>query len=235
MRRILVVFAAFTLASAAPAAMTAEQLVAKNIEARGGAERLRAVTSVHTVGKQRMGGGGGSEAKTESWAIPMGKYRSELSIQGMTAVQSWDGEQAWRISPFGGRKDPQKLSADDAKGLIDAADVTGPLFDYAAKGSTIELLGTEDIDGTDAHKLRVDQKNGDWIAVYLDPDSFLEIRMVYHRMVRGQDAVSTVDLGEYEKVEGIYFPFEVGRNQIEKLEINVPVDPQSFAFPAAKP
>jgi hypothetical protein len=216
-------------AAAEPPKMTAEELVAKNIEARGGAAKLRAITSIHTVGKIRVGGG--SEAKTESWGVAPDKYRSEFSLQGMTAVQAWDGRQAWSISPFGGRKDPQKLSTDDAKSLVEAADIAGPLFDWQAKGSKIESLGTEDIDGTDAYKLRVTRKSGDAVVVFLDPDSFLEIRTINHRMVRGQEQVQTTDLGEYEQVDGVYFPFEVGRNQIDKVELNLPVD-QSFAFPA---
>ena len=210
-------------------AMTAEELVAKNLEARGGEAKLRAITSIHTVGKVRAGGG--LDAKVESWAVALHGFRGEFSLQGMTAVQAWDGAQAWVISPFGGRKDPQKLSADDAKGLVERADIAGPLVDYKAKGNTIEYLGTEDIDGTDAHKLRVTLKNGDSQVLFLDPDQFLEIRVVNHRMVRGQEEVSTTDLGEYEKVEGLYFPFESGQSHLDAVELNQPVDTKMFGFP----
>jgi outer membrane lipoprotein-sorting protein len=198
---------AFALSGAA-SAMTAEELVAKNLAARGGAEKLRAITSMHTVGKVRAGGG--LDAKVETWAVSPHGFRGEFSLQGMTAVQAWDGKDAWSISPFQGRKDPQKLSPDDAKAMIEGADVAGPLVDYQAKGNTIEYLGTEDI---------------------FDPDQFLEIRVVNHRMVRGQEEVSTTDLGEYEKVDGIYFPFESGRSHLDKVELNPTLDPKLFAFP----
>ena len=70
-------------------------------------------------------------------------------------------------------RNPEKLSADDAKALgEDAADFTGVLVDYKAKGYTLDYLGTEDVDGTDAHKLRVTRPNGDVSYVYLDPDYF---------------------------------------------------------------
>jgi len=210
-------------------ALTAEELVAKNLEARGGAAKLRAITTMHTIGTRRVGGG--QDAKVESWAISLKDYRGEFSLQGMTAVSAWDGTEAWSISPFRGRRDPQKLAADDAKGMIEAADVAGPLVDYKGKGHTVEYLGTEDIDGTDAHKLRVNLKNGDTQYLFLDPDQFLEIRVVNHRMVRGQEEVSTTDLGEYEKVDGIYFPFESGRTHLETVELNQPIDPKIFAFP----
>jgi outer membrane lipoprotein-sorting protein len=221
--------AAFVGLSGTAAAMTAEELVAKNLEARGGEAKLRAITTIHAVGTRRVGGG--QEAKVESWAIAPENYRGEFSLQGMTAVQAWDGHEAWSISPFGGRREPQKISAEDAKGLIEAADIAGPLVDYKAKGNKIEYLGTEDIDGTDAHKLRITLKNGDSQVLFLDPDQFLEIRVVNHRMVRGQEEVSSTDLGEYEKVDGIYFPFESGRSHLEKVELNTPIDSKIFAFP----
>jgi hypothetical protein len=222
-----------TLPLAAPPALAldAEELVAKNMEARGGRERLAAVTSVHTVGTVRLRGS--LDARTEAWGLVPGAIRTELSLQGMTAIQAWDGNEAWVVQPFRGRKDPQKLSADDAKGLVEAADLVGPLVDYARKGNTLEYLGTEDVDGTDAHKLRVTLKNGDVQYRYLDPDHFLEIRVVSHRMVRGQEEVQTVELGEYEKVDGLYFPFEIGRGHLEKMELNVPVDAKMFAFPGS--
>lgn len=215
--------------STGASAMTAEELVAKNLEARGGAAKLRAITTVHKVGKVRAGGG--LEAKVESWAIAPDRFRGEFNLQGLTAVQAWDGQEAWAISPFGGRREPQKLTPDDAKELIENSDIVGPLVDYAAKGNKIEYLGTEDIDGTDAHKLRVTLKNGDTQYRYIDPDAFLEIRVVNHRMIRGQEQVSTTDLGEYERVDGVYFPFESGQAHIDKVELNQPIDKTMFAFP----
>jgi len=229
LRKSLVLSALLSVVSASAFAMTADELIAKNLEARGGAAKLSALTTMHTVGKQRIGGG--QDAKVESWAVTPAAFRGEFSMQGMTAVQAWDGHEAWSISPFRGRRDPQKMAADDAKGLIERADIAGPLVDYKAKGNKVEYLGTEDIDGTDAHKLRVTQKNGDTQVIYLDPDQFLEIRVVSHRMVRGQEQVSTTDLGEYEKVDGIWFPFESGRTHLEKIELNQPIDPKMFAFP----
>ena len=210
-------------------AITAEELVAKNLEARGGEAKLKAVRSMHAVGKIRTGGG--LDAKTELWALAPRGFRSEFSLQGMTAVQAWDGQQAWAIRPFGGRKEPQKLSPDDSKDLVESADVAGPLVDYRAKGNTIEYLGTEDIDGTDAHKLRVTRPNGDTEYRYLDPDYFLEIRVTSRRMIRGQEVVSTVDLGEYEKVDGLYFPFEIGRNHLDSVELGTSIEASKFAFP----
>ncbi|MCC7249550.1 MAG: hypothetical protein IT473_13090 [Lysobacter sp.] len=212
---------------------TAEELIAKNLEARGGVEKLRAVNTLRAAGKLRFGGG--IEAKNDIYVVDGRKVRFELSLQGMTAVNAWDGGDAWAIQPFQGRRDPQKVSADDAKGLVLASDIVGPLLDWQSKGSKVEYLGTEDIDGTDAHKIRVTFKNGDSRVVFLDPDHFLEIRIEDHQFVRGQEQVGSIDVGEYVQVDGVYFPFEQGPLQVETLTLNAPLDDALFAFPAAKP
>ena len=230
--RLLFLLTALASGSALAAPFTAEQLVARNLEARGGADKLRAITSMHMSGKMKLGGG--LEASIEGWALEPGRWRDEFGLQGMTAVEAWDGTQAWAINPFGGRRDPQKTSADDAKDMIDSAVIAGPLLDYQAQGSKVEYLGTEDIDGTDAHKLRVTFKNGDSQVLFLDPDHFLEIRIETHHMIRGQESVSRNDMGEYAQVDGIYFPFEVGRIQIESIVLDQPVDAAKFSFPVAE-
>jgi hypothetical protein len=231
----LALAAGLAVTSLSALAVTADELVAKNLQARGGADKLRAITSMHTLGKVRFGS---VEAKFETFALAPDKYRAEASLQGLTQVQAWDGQQGWTIDPFQGRRDPQKLSGDDVKDLVQAADIGGPLLDAQKKGERIEYLGTEDIDGTDAHKLRVTYKNGDSRVIYLDPDQFLEIRYVDHRIIRGQEQVQTTDVGEYAKIDGVYFPFAQGSQQaqfhIESAEANKPIDAAMFSFPTAK-
>lgn len=229
-RRLIVSSLLFVAVPGIARAVTAEELIAKNLEARGGAAKLAAITSMHAVGTVRTFGG--QEAKVETWAVDREKYRSEFTLQGMTAIQAWDGKEAWAVRPFGGRREPQKLTADDSKGLVEAADIAGPLSEYQAKGSKVEYLGTEDVDGTDAHKIRVTLKNGDTQYVFLDPDHFLEIRIISRRVVRGQEEDQTTELGEYVKVDGIYFPFEIGRTHLDKMELGTAIDPNLFPVPA---
>ena len=229
--RLLCLLTAIVSSGALAAPPTVDELVAKNLEARGGAEHLRAINSMHILGKFRLGGG--LEAKVESYQLGPDKIRFEFSLQGLTAVNAWDGKEGWAIQPFQGRKDPQKTSLDDNKPLIDGADIGGPLLDAQKKGIRLEYLGTEDIDGTDAYKLRATFKNGDSRVIYLDPDQYLEIRVVDHIIVRGQEQVQTTDLGEYEKVEGVYFPFEQGQIHFESAEVNKPLDAAMFSFPTS--
>ncbi len=220
-------------------AFTADELIAKNIEARGGMSKLMALKSVHFTGTFKPGGGVEfGFAKT----VKRGMVRNELSVQGLTIIQAWDGKEGWHINPLQGRKEPERLAADDVKTLADQADLDGPLIDYKAKGNQVEYLGTEDVDGSDAHKLRVTQRNGDKKIIFLDPDYFLEIRRLEQRRVHGRQVEEEIDYGDYEKVDGVYLPFEIGiggkgdtekaQIAIDKAEANVAADDALFHFPA---
>jgi hypothetical protein len=220
--------------------ITVDALVAKNIEAKGGADALRAVQSLRLKGRMLVNQGQVEFAYVQTKKAP-GQVRTEASLQGMTLVQAYDGAQGWKISPFQGRKDAEKMSVDDAKSLVEDAEIDGPLVDWQAKGSTVEYLGPEDVDGTLAHKLKVVRKNGDVSYVYLDPDYFLEIRILTQRLEQGAQVEVETDLGDYEKIAGVFFPFSIEAGAkgaqdkqkiiIEKAEANVPVDEAAFKFP----
>ena len=140
------------LAASLPA-LSLEELVARHVEARGGLEKLRGIQTLRLTGKLVFAGGGFELAYSELIKRP-GLVRAEYTAQGLTAVQAWDGKEGWQIAPFQSRKDPERQSRDDSKGLIDDADIDGPLVNASEKGSTLEYLGTEDVDGTEAHKIK---------------------------------------------------------------------------------
>jgi hypothetical protein len=242
MRTRIATCALLLLAAGSAQAWTAEELVAKNIEAHGGAAALAKVQTVRRSGQMIVNSGQFTLGYVETRRRPS-SVKEEASLQGLTQVEAYDGKDGWRIDPFQGRKDPERTSADDLKGLIEDAQIGGPLEGYAARGATLEYMGTEDIDGTDAHKIRVSQKSGDIQYVYLDPDYFLEIRVESERLVRGVKQVFVADFGEYEKVEGVYWATAItaGRKGdsdpakivFDKVEVNIPLAQNYFSFPGA--
>jgi len=242
MTRTKIALLAVLLCLAARAgAFTADELAAKNIEARGGSTALAAVKSVRRSGQLLVNGGQFTFGIVETRQRPE-SIRDELTLQGLTQVESFDGKEGWKIDPFQGRKDPERTSPDDLKGLIEDAQIGGPLEDYKARGATLEYSGTEDIDGTAAHKLKLTQKNGDVQYVYLDPDYFLEIRIESQRSVRGVRRTMITELGEYEKVADVFWATAItsGRKGdsapakiiYDKVEVNIPLDAGYFSFPA---
>ena len=224
-------------------APTVDELVAKNLEAKGGAAALEAIKTIRFEGRLLFNQGQLEIKFTQTKERP-GKTRTDGVLQGMNLVQAYNGTSGWKIFPIYGRKDPEKMSADEAKSLVEDAEIGGPLENWKAQGKTVTYLGTEDVEGTPAHKLQVVRKNGDVSYVYLDPDYFLEIRIIDQRFEQGAQVEVETDLGDYEKVKGVYFPFsqESGskgstdkqKSIIEKGEANVPVDDSIFEFPVVK-
>src|SRR5258706_11447618 len=99
---LLVVFALFFF-SVFSFSQTADELVQKNIEARGGLDKIKAIKSIRMSGKSVAGG---FNATVGQESLRPNLVRETFSIQGMTAVQAYDGSTGWAIQPFGGRKDP---------------------------------------------------------------------------------------------------------------------------------
>jgi hypothetical protein len=226
----------------AAAAQTADELVQKNIEAKGGLEKIKALKSVRMTGT--FDGGGGFHARVGQENMRPNLVRETFSLQGMTGVQAYDGSTGWQIRPFGGRKDPQLMGEDDLRDLLIDADFDGPLVDYREKGNTVEYLGHDIVDGDDALRLKVTLRNGDIIYYYLDPDAFIEIRKEVQEFIRGQVRETVIDLGSYKPVAGVMFPFSVSSGPkndpsnrqtvtYDKIEVNVPMDASLFAVPAS--
>lgn len=238
---------AFLLAAASSplSPMSAADLLARNLAARGGAAALSSVNSVDFKG-QFIAPGDFKLTYHEIRARASGgdRVRDDLAIQGLTVVQAYDGSGAWKINPFQGRKDPERMSADESRAQADAALVDGPLLTAMKDGSTVRYLGREDYEGTIAYKIDVRQRDGDDYVYLLDPDSFLEIRATETRLIRGARTVTEYEFGEYEKVGGAYFPMAIDSWQpnapdqrsriiIAQASANPSVDPGLFLAPGA--
>ncbi|HYS09925.1 MAG TPA: hypothetical protein VEP66_14350 [Myxococcales bacterium] len=242
MRTLLL--ALLALSNAAPA-LTLDEILAKNLAARGGAANVAKLQTLRLTGRAVFSGTGRRGSAIEmAWAQVQkrpGSFRSEVTRQGLTAVQAWNGKEGWKLSPFRGRREPERASQDDARALAQDADIEGHLVSWREKGSKVEYLGVEDVDGTPAHKLRAALKDGDVQYVFLDPDAFLEIRVVTERRIRGAEQVTEADLGAYGQVAGVWIPTSINQGRkgaprtahftVEKAEANVAVEDRIFAYP----
>jgi len=235
MRSVLTVLG-ILCSAAAVSAQTAEELVAKNIAAKGGIERIKAIRTVRKTGRIQSGD---FTATVAEEAKAPDRLKLSFTIQNMTQVQSYDGTVGWQISPFGGRKDPELLGEDDMRDLVEQADFYGPLIDYKEKGNTIEYLGHVTVDGDDALRLKVKLKNGDIYYYDLDPDTYLEIRIETQQFIRGSIRERVTELGSYKLVNGVYYPFSIEtgpkrnpndrvRMTIEKIDANLEMSDTAF-------
>ncbi len=224
-------------------AQTAEELVVKNLQARGGIEKIKAIKTLRMSGRLQAGG---FTAKVDQVSKAPNLLRESVTVQGMSQIQVVDGTTGWKISPFEGRKDPERLGEDELRPLVEEADFYGPLVDYSRKGNKIESLGHDTVDGDDVYRLKLTLANGDIFYYYLDPDTYLEIRIERLVFVRGAVQESMTNLGSYKLVDGVYYPYsmEMGSKRnagdmakilVEKYEANIPVDDSLFKMPAVKP
>ena len=242
---VFLIFTFSTLVFAADDHPTVDDLIAKNLAARGGAEAIKSLHSLRRSGKLLVNHGQMQLTFVQMYKMP-GMAREEAGVQGLTQIQVYDGKEGWQINPFQGRKDPERLSADDIKSFIeDVTDFGSPLIDAESKGNVIEYVGTEDVDGTLAYKLKITRKNGEVKFVFLDPDHYLEIRTLSQRTEHGAQVETVTDMGDYEKVGGVYLPMalDIGLNHsqdkqqvlFDKVEPNPELDNSLFAFPESKP
>jgi len=198
-------------AAVAASAQDAQSLVTKNLEARGGATALAAIKNVSFEGRTIFPGDFEVAYKeTRERAGTGAADRVDLTLQGLDIIQAYDGHgNGWKVNPLQGRKDAEKMSADEARSLADGALVEGPLLAARTDGSKVAYLGRDDFDGTLAYKLKVTQKDGDEFVYWLDPDTMLEIKIDETRRIRGVQQTTETELGDYEKIAGVYFPMSV--------------------------
>ena len=219
---------------------TADELVARSIQARGGLEKIKSIQSMRMTGKMKLA----DETLPTVLEIKRPSMtRWEFTFDGQTAVQAYDGKTAWMLMPFAGVTQPQKMSPSETADIELQADIDGPLVDAAAKGNTIEVVGREKIEGdVDAWHLKIKRKTGDTRDVYLDAKTYLQVLAVTKRSVDGKDVEIRSTIGDYRDVSGLMLPhsFEAAASGVdqtqslkfEKIELNVPIDDSRFAMPS---
>jgi outer membrane lipoprotein-sorting protein len=228
----------------APAALaqSADEVIGKYLEARGGLDKIKAVDSARFTGTMTMGGQ--MEAPfVWTWKRP-NQMRVEFTVQGQTGIQAFDGESGWSLMPFMGVTDPQPMAEEEAKMFEEQADLDGQFVDSEKKGYVIEYIGEEEIEGTPAHNLKVTNKHGDITYVYFDAEYYLEIKSEGKRTLRGQEIEFESTQGDYKEVEGLMFAHSIESKPkgapvgqtvtFEKIELNVEISDSDFTMPAVE-
>jgi outer membrane lipoprotein-sorting protein len=243
-RKILLSLVVVTaLAAVHASAQTADEIIQQNLEAKGGEEAWLAVKSAKITGTMRMGGGaaGAVEAPVVLEFKRPEMVRLEFTMQGMTAIQAYDGKVGWSVMPFMGKTEPEEMAEDQLKDIKEMADLEGPLVNYKDKGHTVEYLGVEEVDGTPAHKLRVNKANGDVVDIFIDEEYFVEFKQESTREVQGNEVKVATVYGDYKEVDGLLFAhsmemsFGGGPAQqvitLETIELDIDIADERFSMP----
>ncbi len=222
---------------------TLDKVLAGHYEAIGGLEAWQGMESARVQGSMNMGQG--MEAPfTMTFKRPK-KVRLEFTVQGMTGIQAYDGETAWMVMPFMGKKDPEEMTADQKRIWAEQADLEGPLINYEEKGHTVELEGVEDVEGTAAYKVKVTLASGEVRYHYLEKDSFVTIKQTGKVKAQDQEVEMETTLSDYKLVDGLAFAHSIeskpkGAPQgqvitIKSVELNPGVEDGFFAMPPPAP
>jgi hypothetical protein len=171
--------------------------------------------------------------------------RLEVAFAGKTAVQVYDGTHGWKLRPFLNRNDVEPFTADETRSAEAAReDLEGPLLDYAAKGTRVELEKIEAVEGSEAYKLKLTLQGGATRHVWIDAKTFLDVKVDgIPRRMDGKMHDVFVYQRDFRKVDGVMIPFVVETTVagypdthkmiIEKATANPKLDDALFAKPHA--
>lgn len=211
-----------------------EDVVAKNLQAKGGAETLKALQTARITGRMASQG---VEAPMTTISKRPNKLRRETEMQGQKVVVAYDGTTVWAIMPGGPARE---LTGPPADLTREGAEFDSVLLDYREKGHSVELVGTETETGTKLHHLKVTRKSGQVQHFYIDAETGLDAKMVM-TVEQGANKTEVVtEFSNYQKVDGLLVPFSIRQTAngalvaqltIDKVEFNVPIDDALFSMP----
>jgi hypothetical protein len=219
-------------------AQTADEIIAKNIEAAGGKEKLAAITSVRMENTLEVMG---NEAPNTTTILNGKGYRNESEFNGAKIIQVFTDKSGWMVNPMAGAAEPQALPDDQLK-AGQAQIYAVPLLDYAARGGKAELLGQEKVGDVNAYKIKITDAGGGAATYYFDPSTYNLLQVVRSSEMMGQQMDITATYSDYKKTDyGWVVPQNVAINmggqfsmtlKLKTIEINKEVDPKIFDMPA---
>lgn len=231
------VFAGMLLLSSAYLhAQTAEEIVSKHVAAIGGKDVISKITSQVVEGDISVMG----STLTSTTTVLIGKgYKSVANFNGQEIVQCVTPTGGWMINPLAGMADPQPLPEDQVKAAQSSFDLGGDLYNYQEKGSKVALAGKEKVNGVEAHKIKLTNKEGKDVFYYIDPATFYVIKREATVNANGQDVTVVMDFSNFKKTDvGFVMPYTTVINQgfemtlnVNKVEFNKAIDPKIFEMP----
>jgi outer membrane lipoprotein-sorting protein len=216
---------------------TVDEIVAKNLASKGGAEKWKSVTTFTMTGTVSMQG---MEFQHTVTAKRPNLTRQEMVIKDARLVQAFDGTTAWAINPMTGSDTPQELPAPVTQLMKETADFDGPLVDYKAKGNTVELVGKEKLASAEVYHLKITGKTGQVQHYYLDAATGVEVKKSMDvETPMGKQTLDT-EMSDYRSVNGVMIAHSirqmvagkpVAEMKIDKVELNAPADDSLFRMP----
>jgi len=243
MKRLCIMMCA-VLVFAGAHAQTADEVIKKHLDATGGADKWPSVNTlvIEAVAVTQNG----QEITSKISKIQNKIVRREINMGMGTMKMVVTPESGWFASPRNGgnfEPMPQGMLAELSLEL----DIN-PLSDYAAKGSKVEFVGKEQVDGKDAFKIKLTTSKGKERNYFIDAASYYLVKETFMSNRGGQRGGNsgggtppagptevTVTFDNFQKTpEGFVFPFTIStsgmgaKQNLEKIEVNPAVDEASL-------
>lgn len=238
-RTMIATIALAVVATVSMQAITLEEIVTNNIEARGGLTNLQALKTLQVAGTMQTMGG---EMAFTMYFKDNSKMRMNMSVQGQEIVQAFDGIIGWSINPMMGTTDAQKLPKEQATRFANQADLEGEFVNYEDKGLTLEYVGAEDIDGMTAYKVQVTSPDGESHITYVDAITWFVIRTDREQEMMGQQMMMEILWSNFKDVGGVQLPMQMNivadGNEFMSMtwttaDVNIDIEDSVFAFPGS--
>jgi len=218
---------------------TVDEIVAKNLAARGGLDKLRGLQTMKMTGTINVQG---MDMPLTVMTKRPNLLFQEMTMQGQRMVSAFDGAKVWAINPMLG-PGPRELTGQQADMIRDQASFDGPLVNYKDRGDTLEMAGSADLGGAKAWKLKLTRKiGGRSMFIYVDADTGLEKQWSATVDQSGMTIdVDTVMLDYQPTPEGVLVARSMrtlvggqqqGLLKVLTVEYNVPIEDAAFQMPA---
>jgi hypothetical protein len=213
-------------------AQTLDEIINKNIAAMGGKEKLLALNSISMEGTLSING---QDIPVKIIQLNNKGQKVTLTINGMDNYTIQTIDSGWSYLPIQGQTKPEVTPAAMIKESAHELDIQGAFISYEEKGNTVELLGKDDVDGTECFKIRLVTNSGLEEILFIDPSNYYVIKSVEKTKASGQEQEQTQTYSNFKKMDnGYVFPFSrtgfgPGELKITKIEVNVPIDESIFS------
>ena len=244
MKLTKIIASAFILlaTSATIFAQTADEIVAKHIEAMGGADKWKALKAMEMKNKFTVQG---MDIESKTVIVNGKSLRTDISVMGQEIISAVDGETGWAQQPamMGGTGEPEDMPGALIKESRKQVNLGGSLLAYKENGSTLELVGTEKLEGVDVYHLKLTEKGGDVTNLFISASNYYTLKSSGKRNVQGKEIDAEVNFSNFKQVEGLTFPYTMetaspmgGMMTIEtdSIKLNPKIDESIFKKPAKK-
>ena len=242
---LAVSFSAATAPAPAIPHLTAEQIVAKNVKARGGLDAWRKIDTMVSIGQLQTGNPSMPSVPFVLQQARPNKTHFEVHVREKTSVRVFNGVEGWKLhQSHSGNPEVLAYTSEEIAAARDGPGIDGPLIDYRSKGIGVDFDGIDEVAGKKTYRLKVKLPSGATRRWWIDAATFLDVK--YERESRtptGESATVTVSFANYRSVDGLLIPHSIITGQesgkgteamlVEQVFFNRPMGDKVFSQPHA--